>query len=234
MSASEKTPRAKVILLYNFKGGAGKSTSTVGLAGAAIHAGVSVGVADCNDVQGSLDSWLKNRKANGLTPTIHGGIIEPEKLQEFAERAGKGGAKLLLVDCPPSYNAEHESHLLSAADYVVVPSFIDGEDIRVLHKTFGVIKSHPRFKVADHPPVGLLPILHTTNKKCSELPLLRTDLHAIARKYSVPVFSEEIPFSFAQRSEATAFGKTFMETKTRSIGNAYRSVFSDIISTLDR
>lgn len=110
--------RIRVFAILSQKGGAGKSTLTMQLAGGLAHTGRKVTVLDLDPQQTSL-RWASS--APEATP-FPAAVVAAEStgLRDAVKRALKLG-ELVLLDCPPSI--EHPATLaaLDQADLVLVP-----------------------------------------------------------------------------------------------------------------
>ena len=137
--------QAKVIVIGNEKGGAGKSTIAVHLAAALLHGGAKVAVCDLDLRQSSMARFFANRRA--WIANAHAALPQPiaahaaedgvalakvgpeEQMARFDEAfaAGIEGTDFLLIDTPggdtPLMRAAH-----ARADLIVTPmndSFVD-------------------------------------------------------------------------------------------------------------
>lgn len=108
------------IVVLNPKGGCGKSTLTVNLAGYLASRGNSVAIMDF-DPQGSSMRWLKQRPGNS-TP-IHG--IAAFDVRSSVTRSWQlrvpNNIRYLVVDSPASVPAENLAELTSGAHAILIP-----------------------------------------------------------------------------------------------------------------
>ena len=108
------------IVVLNPKGGCGKSTLAVNLAGYLASAGNSVAIMDF-DPQGSSMRWLKLRPEDSTL--IHG--IAAFNLQTSATRSWQlrvpPNVRYLVVDSPASVPAESLAELTSGAHAILIP-----------------------------------------------------------------------------------------------------------------
>ena len=117
---------AHIIGIASQKGGAGKTTLTMGLAGAALAAGQRVVVLDL-DPQASLSEWSDLRGAE--TPVV--AAIPVARLPKELETAHRM-ADLILIDTPPHSEATTMA-VAKAADLILIPcrpGFLDILSIR--------------------------------------------------------------------------------------------------------
>ncbi len=109
---------AKIIAVVSQKGGAGKTTVVMQLAGGLAEAGHSFGIADL-DPQESALRWSELAAAgeSGMpvaSPVAEEGAVE--SLRALGKRHG-----LLLADCPPSIEHRGTLAALEVADLVLIP-----------------------------------------------------------------------------------------------------------------
>lgn len=108
------------IVVLNPKGGCGKSTLAVNLAGYLASQGNSVAIMDF-DPQGSSMRWLKLRPGN--RPPIHG--ISAFDVRTSATRSWQlrvpPGVRYLVVDSPASVPPENLAELTSGAHAILIP-----------------------------------------------------------------------------------------------------------------
>jgi chromosome partitioning protein len=115
---SDIEPRMKRVLLTSPKGGCGKTELTKNLAVAAAISKLNVAVADF-DRQRTLTRWWKRRPESMTQIEVYEGNMAAAR-----EVYDVNGHDLLLIDTPPGVedHPEQIKILISAADYVLVPS----------------------------------------------------------------------------------------------------------------
>lgn len=116
---------AMSIAVANNKGGCGKTTTTINLAGGLVAAGYAVLVVDA-DPQASATEWRNAREDSALpfeivsmaTATIH---------KELPKICAKASYEVVLIDCPPggagknNRNDDITRSAMLAADAVILP-----------------------------------------------------------------------------------------------------------------
>ena len=142
----------KVIAVIAQKGGAGKTTLSLGLAVAATRAGLSAAVVDL-DVQATAAHWGDRRTAEA--PVVIS--AQPARLTRMLEAARGQGADLVVIDTAP--RAEQGALAAAqAADLVLIPSRPSIYDLETVRTTADVVRlagDPPAFAVLNGvPPRG--------------------------------------------------------------------------------
>jgi chromosome partitioning protein len=119
----------KHILVINPKGGSGKTTLTINLAGYFAAQGKTVAIADLDRQQSSLD-WLKRRSKD--LPRIK--AIDARR-QELTEKPD-----WLVTDSPAGLRSEKLSDAIKRADKVIVPIQPSILDIRATRDFLDVLE----------------------------------------------------------------------------------------------
>lgn len=104
----------RVLAVFNTKGGSGKSTLSMHV-GVAAAESLNTVILDADPNKSTLN-WGKTRET--AVPAVRE-TSSARLLAEIAELE-KAGVDLVILDCPPSINAETVS-LVAAADFVMVP-----------------------------------------------------------------------------------------------------------------
>lgn len=110
------------IVLINQKGGAGKTTMSLGLAAALAQEGAPVLYVDA-DPQGTATAWSEHRKFVGLDPVPNLAMIQqatPDIHKRFQE-ASKPTFKHAVIDGPPRADEGLSRSILASADHVLIP-----------------------------------------------------------------------------------------------------------------
>jgi len=121
---------ARIVSVYNEKGGAGKTTLACQLAGTLGERGYQVLVGDL-DPQRTASRWLavqggENFKGSLWDGSIYKGMIKGElnKLRDLYD--------LIVLDCPPSVNMESTSQALLLSDLALIPTKLNSTDTDAL------------------------------------------------------------------------------------------------------
>jgi chromosome partitioning protein len=112
--------RAKIITLCNQKGGPGKTTLTMQLAGTLARRGYKVLVVDA-DPQGSSVRWAASAEDEKPFPASVVGLSAAQskvhrEVQKFVE-----DYDLILIDCPPAADSPVPQSALLVSDLALVP-----------------------------------------------------------------------------------------------------------------
>lgn len=105
----------RIVTVANGKGGVGKSTTTVNLAGI-LSEEMRVLVVD-SDPQESATWWMERSEEAGAADIVQ--ETDPRMLGRVRE---VGGYDVVLVDTRPALRAEALGAVIGASDYVVLPS----------------------------------------------------------------------------------------------------------------
>ena len=123
-----------VIAIVSQKGGSGKTTLSLGLAGAAMAAGKKVAVIDL-DPQASAATWADDRDYGSVTgPVVES--VQHGRLRAFLDHA-KEVADLVIIDTAPAADAGSVV-AVKACDVLVVPVRPGYFDIKAASATFEV------------------------------------------------------------------------------------------------
>ncbi len=136
-----------IVPFMNNKGGTGKSVLARAYAVEAARAGVSVLIADLDDVQRTSKNWADHRKSNGLKPEIRAELATPRTAYDMIDQAN-----VLIIDAP-GWTDRETLKMARWSTFCVIPSRANrmddlSETVRLLHalKTQGIEKW--RFGVA--------------------------------------------------------------------------------------
>lgn len=133
--ARSKESSFRSVAIISSKGGVGKTTLVINLAGAAVSAGERVLVLDA-DPQRSCVAWAGSRDGDGLRVER----IETAGVESRLRLAASEGFTRCYVDTAPRYSASL-STLAQAVDYAVVPLRPSACDLAALDKSLSIIVS---------------------------------------------------------------------------------------------
>ena len=130
------------ISVVNGKGGVGKSTVAINLAGALAHLKAKVLLVDA-DPQGTAIGWLRARESQPIEKLHVNGLRvapDPWSAAELSSKlvAEAQGADFTIIDCGPA-NGKIERAALSLSDYAIIPVTPSPYDIRSAKTTVDLI-----------------------------------------------------------------------------------------------
>lgn len=129
---------AKIITVFNQKGGVGKTTTACQLAGTLGHRGYDVLVADLDPQQTSA-SWLGREEGKNFPAQLWSGFRygagTPAELGKLAQKYD-----VIVVDCAPSVEQPGAWGALLVSDLALVPTKLSPADIDALPASKQLVK----------------------------------------------------------------------------------------------
>lgn len=211
---------ALIIGVVGKKGGCGKTTVSVNLAGALAEILTDVLVIDA-DPQGTMLTWRAAATEGGFPVQVMG-LPKPVLYQEAPKLAEKYGA--VVIDSPSGYQDEQiQRSVMMASSLVVIPVQPTAVDIWSARDTVGLLDQAK---------------IYNPNLKAALLisrPLSRTRLSQEAREalevLSLPVFQASI----SQRvglAEAPLYGKLIFNYPNNPAAEEFRSLAREILEVI--
>lgn len=132
-----------IISVVNGKGGVGKSTVAINLAGSLSHQKAKVLLVDA-DPQGTTIGWLNAREGQPAEKLNGSGLRVAPKPWSAAELGDKleaeaRSAEFTIIDCGPA-NGKIERAALALSDYAIIPVTPSPYDIRSAKTTVDLIR----------------------------------------------------------------------------------------------
>ena len=193
------------IAFLNQKGGVGKTTLAINVAGALGGAGAKVLFVDA-DPQGSALSWSELRQGDTLFSIV--GMPRPVVHKEVPALAE--GYDHVVIDSPPSVHAVSKS-IIATADVIIIPIQPSPYDIWAAEDVLALIKEAAVFNEG-------VKIAFAINRKIANTAIGRDVVDSLAG-YGVRVLKSQV----AQRvlfAESAAQGKTVFEVDPSSVATA--------------
>lgn len=126
-----------VIAVTNVKGGVGKTTSAIYLAGAVVRSGRGPVVVVDADPQASSAEWLEDAPIEGVR------LLEAPTARLVARAMDAGTERLAVVDSPPG-DEKTVRAVLERADAVVIPTRVGGPEPSRVRATLDMIAPRSR------------------------------------------------------------------------------------------
>ena len=195
-----------VITVANGKGGVGKSTVAINLAGALSKKDKSVFLLDA-DPQGTSSSWFKIRKEQPNTNLIHKALEAtdvPWSPQDLAKRLKEDLKEFsfILIDCGPANDSTTKT-ALALSDFVIIPVTPSPYDLQSVQKTIHLIHDgRSRGAIRVRPSLLVSRKIVGTN--------LGREVREALGAFEVPIFKTEISQRVAL-CEAGIVGQTIHE-----------------------
>jgi len=175
---------AKIIVVYNDKGGSGKTTTTCNLAGTLGLRGYDVLVADLDPTQTSA-SWLAKSGGENFKATIWPGFRYGSNVASELEKLIYK-YEIIVVDCPPSVENPSTWATLLVADLALIATKIGPTDMNGLPAAKNLAK-HAREKSMRNFPVFVVPNSTQMHRRDDQ-----SAMNAILRDKQFPCFMQTI------------------------------------------
>ena len=192
-------PNAYIITVVNQKGGSGKTTLTMLLAGALADTYAKVLVAD-TDPQGSSLFWASRN--SHFPAEVKDFSQEPEKL---IKRIGKRTEEyeFILIDCPPHASAPATESALAMSHLALVPLNPSPLD---LHASLGIRETIAKVREDANPTLKARLVLNQAQPQTR----MTQDLQVALEQFGIPLMK-------AQLHQRTAYRQCALHGQT--IGN---------------
>lgn len=215
---------AKVITLANQKGGTGKTTVAMQLAGGIAQRGNNVMIIDA-DLQGTATRWAESAAENTPFPakvisiTTYGGSVK-EDIDNHRHLFD-----YIIIDCPPAVESEVPQSALRATDLVIVPIIPSPTD---LWAAVGIRELISDIKDSNYELQARL-----VANMCQPNTLVAKEILDILDEFGIPLFDTQIKQRTAYRQSAL-FGTTVSSNDYRQDTAAQEidSLTSEVLAIL--
>jgi chromosome partitioning protein len=206
----------QLIALGNQKGGVGKTTLTLNIAGGLIHRGFKIAIIDADPQQSIIKfnvvpgeenrSWAYRREQNGLPPfpaPIH--LVSDAKgevhneIHKLLKQGKLGQPDFILVDLPPRLEAAQTTSTLQIADIVVVPHEMTPESIGPTYEFLALLRDYAAKK---NPGLKFCTVPNMIDARTNNTKEL-FEQHEDLLKYAVAIISRRDAFVTASRLACT-------------------------------
>jgi chromosome partitioning protein len=192
--------KAKIISVFNEKGGSGKTTTACQLAGTLGIRGYDVLVADLDPQQTSA-SWLARKGGANFAATIWPGFrYEGGIALELGKLASK--YDVIVIDCAPSVKQEGTWAALLVSDMALIPTKLGPSDTDALPAAMKLTKTAWK-TLGRQFPVFVVPVAHRKNRQDE-----RTALELLSHDDEFPLcpfsLGDRVPFTRSMVYGATA------------------------------
>lgn len=192
-----------IISIVNNKGGSGKTTIAINLAGY-LSLRNKVLLIDA-DPQSSVCDWNKARLKNNKSDLMHKNLtitnnpVPQKKLKQVSQISGYD---FIIIDCPPE-DAKIMRTALVISKFAIIPISPSPLDIRSAYITIKTVTEGLKTKVIDIKPAVLI------SKKVVGT-VLAKDIREDLKPFKLPLLKSEIGQRIAL-VESTIYGKTIFE-----------------------
>ncbi len=118
----------KIIAIANQKGGCGKTTVTMHLAGALGLDGYKIQVIDA-DKQGTATRWASSAAEDKPFPAVFAGLSNAGEKVHREVKKYIGEYDFIIIDCPPAVESPIPQSALMISDLVIVPIIPSPADV---------------------------------------------------------------------------------------------------------
>ncbi|MBI4657225.1 MAG: ParA family protein [Elusimicrobia bacterium] len=203
-----------IIAITNGKGGVGKSTIAINLAGSLASKSKNVLLIDA-DPQGTVSYWLNTRKKQPTSDLLHKNlhiIPNPWTLTDFGDRLRQEAQKFAftIIDCGPA-NGQIERAAFASSHFAIIPVTPSPYDIDSSKKTIDMVaegKISAGIKVNPYLLISKKVVGTNLGQEVREalrlfgLPILKTEICQRIALCEAGIVGQTI-YEYARKSQAT-------------------------------
>lgn len=217
---------AKLIIVTNQKGGAGKTTAAVHLAGTAVRRGYKTLLIDA-DKQGTATKWVAQAEDGQAHKIRVMGLAMAEakiaqEVKQYVE-----DYDIIIVDCPPSVDSPIPQVMLMIADLAIVP---------IVPKPGDLWASTDLLELADR-AMAMNPDLKVRLLGSNVIANLAMSKHSLS---SMAAMRESAPLFKTRLHQRTAYVEAMLTgdsvhyfgSSAKTAVNEIESLFDEIVTTL--
>jgi chromosome partitioning protein len=217
---------ATIITIANQKGGCGKTTTTIQLAGGMAAAGYRVLVID-TDPQATAYLWGNADSLPFAVATVTEGALQ----RELTKRATDNQTDVILVDCPPGMtNATFTA--MRVANAAIVPIKVSGGDYKATHPFLEVLE-----QILPHnPALKVMAFINDRDNSRIAKQGREFAIQTFAKYPNVRVLESEVSH-FALITEVSVAGTTIFDYKparNTKAQQSYKALVKEVVECLSK
>lgn len=195
----------KIVAVTNQKGGPGKTTITMNLAGALAKRGFSVMVAD-TDPQGSSLRWSASAEEDAPFPAVVSGLAQAGAKTHLELQKVFDKYDIIVVDCPPAVDSPVPQSVLMVSDLALLPVIPSPLDLWAAQ---GIVTLVERVQVQNEDLQARVVVNQAENTNLS------SEVLAILGDFGVPILDAQMRRRTAYR-EASLYGSSVVDLGSRA------------------
>lgn len=181
-----------ILALASTKGGTGKSTITLNLAGELARTNHKVLVVDA-DPQGSIANWSKRRNQDAPDVMVHPSPVVDKKVQKKNKKYD-----IVLFDAPPTFKKRMKA-VIESSDRLIIPVTPGMADFW----STGMLIDMYLAEKERRPEFDARLLINRVDRRTRQ----GREFRHVLEQLSIPIFLTEIP-------QRVAFGESWMQGKT--------------------
>lgn len=213
---------AKIVSVCNQKGGCGKTTITMALAGAFAARNLRVLVVD-GDPQGSASSWSANAPEETPFPATVVNLAHAGRNLPLEVRKMVGDYDIVIVDCPPAVDSPVPQASLLISDLAIIPLIPSPIDVAAAAPFIRLVEQVRLI----NPGLGALIVPNMVQKQTK---LARGYLEHF-RDLTLPISSVQLGLRDSHR-KACALGACVQELGDREASAELEVLVGEVLSSL--